>query len=90
MSWLCHGGMSSDSEFLATHIVYCLIWQVEGIIGRLLSSSGRACGGCPREQVGGEGCPLCDVAAPLSSLAPGRWTLGERREGLEMLSRGLP
>lgn len=31
----------------------------------------------------------CDVAAPLS-LAAGCWTLGERREGSEMLSRGLP
>lgn len=31
----------------------------------------------------------CDVAAPLSLLDAGRWTLGERREGSEMLSRGL-
>lgn len=44
MSWLCHRGMSSDSEFLASHRVDSLAWQVEGIIGRPLQPARGGCG----------------------------------------------
>lgn len=42
MSWLCHSGLSSDSVTLATHMLYCLMWQVKEIIGR---PSEPGCGG---------------------------------------------
>ena len=87
MSWLCHRGVSSDSEFLATHRVYCRTWQVEGIIGRPLQ---LAQGGRAGDSLGSK----WEVKAARFSvscwgLLRGRGMLGARREGSETLLQGL-